>query len=274
MGKAEPRCPAAGPDLTPASLKRASRAALERRIADLIEALRARDEFVATAAHELRNPMTPILMRIEQLLALAHSPGANCPADIVVGLEALLRNIDRYIGRASVLLDVSRIVSGQLRLRVQPTDFSALLNATMRRHEPLAAKAGSRFVLAIDDCVIGIWDQLALEQIADNLVSNAIKYGDGHPIKVSLSDDGALACLIVQDHGVGISKASQARIFDRFERVVTARPHTGFGIGLWVVRQLVEAMGGSIAVQSRPSRGSTFTVALPRNPADKAGAAV
>lgn len=272
MGKSEPPSSAASADVTSSSIQEASRAALKRRVAELTEALRARDEFVSTAAHELRNPMTPILIRIEQLLELARRLGADGPADIVIGLEALLRSIDRYIQRATVLLDVTRIVSGQLRLQLRPTDFSALLHATVQRHEPLAAKAGSRFVLAVDDRVVGIWDQLALEQIADNLVSNAIKYGDGQPIEVSLSG-GTLACLVVQDHGIGISEAGQARIFDCFERVVTSRPHTGFGIGLWIVRQLVEAMGGSIAVQSRPSKGSTFTVALPHNPSDKAGAA-
>jgi two-component system, OmpR family, sensor kinase len=271
MGKSQPPRSGASADVTPSS-QEASRAALEHRIAELSEALRARDEFVSAAAHELRNPMTPILMRIEQLLEHARHLDSDCPADIVTGLEALLRNIDRYIQRATVLLDVSRIMSGALHLQLQPTDFSALVHATMQRYEPLAAKAGSRFVLAVDDRVVGRWDQLALEQIADNLLSNAIKYGDGQPIDVSLSGGGTLARLVVRDHGIGISEASQARIFDRFERVVTSRPHTGFGIGLWIVRQLAEAMGGSIAVQSRPSKGSTFTVALPRNPSDPAGA--
>jgi signal transduction histidine kinase len=122
---------------------RVTRAALERRIADLTEAVRARDEFVATAAHELRNPMTPILMRVEQMLELARRPDVACPERIVAGLASLQDHLDRYIQRAILLLDVTRIVSGQLHLRLESTDLSALLRATVQRHEPLAAKAGS-----------------------------------------------------------------------------------------------------------------------------------
>jgi signal transduction histidine kinase len=245
---------------------------LERRVVDLTAALRARDEFVAAAAHELRNPMTPILMRIEQMLDFARRPGVDCPERILKGLVSLQGHIDRYILRANLLLDVTRIVSGQLRLRLQTTDFSALLHVSLQRHEPLAAKAGSSFVLTVEDCVVGTWDRLALEQVADNLISNAIKYGDGQPIEVLLSDGGNLARLVVRDHGVGISEADQARIFDRFERIVTSFPQSGFGIGLWITRQLVEAMGGTITVQSRPSAGSTFTVAFPHDPSDRAEA--
>jgi two-component system, OmpR family, sensor kinase len=109
-------------------------------------------------------------------------------------------------------------------------------------------------------------DRLALEQIVDNLVSNAIKYGAGRPIVVSASEDAASGAVTVhvQDHGPGISTENQARIFERFERVVRPGHHAGgFGVGLWVVGQLVETMGGSIAIASQPDKGSTFTVSLP-----------
>jgi signal transduction histidine kinase len=119
--------------------------------------------------------------------------------------------------------------------------------------------------------VRGIWDRIALEQITDNLLSNAIKYGAGQPIEITLMSDGKTASLRVQDNGIGISEADQARIFGRFERAVTRRAHGGFGIGLWVVRQLVDAMGGDIAVLSKPGSGSTFTVTLPIAPAVRTG---
>jgi two-component system OmpR family sensor kinase len=100
----------------------------------------------------------------------------------------------------------------------------------------------------------------------DNLVSNAIKYGAGQPIVVCALEDAAVGTVSVhvQDHGPGISKEDQARIFQRFERVVgPGRQASGFGVGLWVVGQLIETMGGSITIASQPGRGSTFTVSLP-----------
>ena len=109
-------------------------------------------------------------------------------------------------------------------------------------------------------------DELAVEQIADNLLSNAVKYGAGEPIEVSLVCDGAEARLTVRDHGIGISEQDQARIFDAFERAVSRREEGGFGIGLWVVRHLVDAMHGEIPVTSGPAEGSTFTVILPLLP--------
>jgi signal transduction histidine kinase len=109
-------------------------------------------------------------------------------------------------------------------------------------------------------------DELAVVQIADNLLSNAVKYGAGEPIEVSLVRHGSKAHLTVRDHGIGISKEDQARIFDAFERAVSRRAQGGFGIGLWVVRQLVDTMHGDINVTSRPAEGSIFTVTLPLSP--------
>jgi two-component system, OmpR family, sensor kinase len=105
-----------------------------------------------------------------------------------------------------------------------------------------------------------------VEQIADNLLSNAVKYGAGEPIEVSLVGDSSKARLTVRDYGIGISEQDQARIFGAFERAVSRREEGGFGIGLWVVRHLVDAMHGEIQVTSRPAEGSTFTVILPLLP--------
>jgi K+-sensing histidine kinase KdpD len=112
--------------------------------------------------------------------------------------------------------------------------------------------------------VVASANRLALGQILDNLLLNAIKYGAGHPIEVGLEADAETFWLIVRDHGIGMSSEAQARIFQRFERAVATGTQGGFGAGLWVVGQLVDAMGGHIAVDSEPGRGSTFAVTLPR----------
>jgi signal transduction histidine kinase len=97
-----------------------------------------------------------------------------------------------------------------------------------------------------------------------NLLSNAIKYGRGKPVDVTVEARERLATLTVRDHGIGISPADQRRIFQRFERAVSKRNYGGFGLGLWIVRQIVESLGGTVRVESVPGEGSTFQVELAR----------
>ncbi len=109
-------------------------------------------------------------------------------------------------------------------------------------------------------------DRTRLEQIASNLVSNAVKYGRGRPISVRVRAEGARVRLEVEDRGIGIAPGDQERIFGRFERAVSSRNYAGLGLGLWIVRRIVEAHGGTIAVRSAPGEGSTFTMDLPLIP--------
>lgn len=237
---------------------------LQQSIVELKEAIRARDEFISVAAHELRNPMTPILGQVELLLLTARQFDGKLPPQITTGLESLQRLIETYIDRATVLLDVNRIASGMLHLRSVTLDFSDIVTRVVERYQRQAARMECDLTTAIEPGVVGPGDPLAVEQIVGNLVSNAVKYGAGGPILVALADLRECIQLVVQDHGPGIATADQERIFARFERVVAARDHGGFGIGLWIVRQLVEVMGGKITVDSTPGRGSSFTIVLPK----------
>ena len=108
-------------------------------------------------------------------------------------------------------------------------------------------------------CCLLCW----LDSVVSNLVSNAIKYGNGSAIDVSVEARGEDAVLIVRDRGIGIEPDAQTRIFDRFERLRSAKTQGGFGLGLWIVRQIIEAHGGTIAVNSSPGHGSEFVVTLP-----------
>lgn len=235
-------------------------------VAELTRAVHARDAFIAIAAHELRNPMTPMLGYVEHILSVARRPESTCPATIIVALERLANQIAEYVKRATTLLDVSRITAGKLRAELSAVDLSAMMLQAVHRHRAGAERSGCRLEPSIEGEVFGLLDELAVEQIADNLLSNAVKYGAGEPIEVSLVSDGSNARLTVRDRGIGISEEDQARIFDAFERAVTRREGGGFGIGLWVVRHLVDAMHGEIHVASCPAEGSTFTVILPLLP--------
>jgi signal transduction histidine kinase len=100
--------------------------------------------------------------------------------------------------------------------------------------------------------------------VLDNLLSNALKYGERQPVEIAIEGDETTVRLTVRDHGIGIPPDAQERIFQRFERLVPVRHFGGFGLGLWIVRQIIEAHGGRVEVESRPEEGSTFTVELPR----------
>jgi len=255
---------AAEPESVAASAASTDReAALTARIAELEDELRARDDFLAIAAHELRNPMTPIGAQIELLLAAARRMPEAVPKKIVRGLERLERSVDAYLRRATILLEVSRVNSGNLALEAAETDLSALVRRVAIGAIPAAERAGCRVRLTVQEGVTGKCDATAMEQILENLLSNAIRYGAGNPVEVAFASDGATARLAVRDEGIGIAESDQARIFERFRRLGRDGASGGFGIGLWITRRLVHAMRGEITVASAPGAGSTFTVTFP-----------
>jgi signal transduction histidine kinase len=235
----------------------------ETRVAELEAEIRARDDFLAIAAHELRNPMTPIAGRVELLLKLARRASDRVPPEILSGLERLEYLVDAYVRRATTFLDISRISSRNLQLTLAQVDLSSVVRETVTSMSPAADGAGCRISLAVEEHVMGSFDRTAAEQIVENLLSNALRYGAGQPINVSLARDANIARLSVSDRGIGISHADQARIFEQFQRAAGNNTDGGFGVGLWITRELVLAMGGEISVVSEIGAGSTFTVSLP-----------
>ena len=240
-------------------------AALLAENARLAEEVAARDNFLAVAAHELNNALTPVIARVDLLInRLDDWPSEKVHSNLMLIQQATAT----FSKRATTLLDVSRLTSGKFELDLTQVDVHPVLRDVVEGYRPLAARAGCVLNLKVvsdDLCVRG--DQLAIEQILDNLISNAIKYGPGKPISIDahLSAPGVVT-LSVADGGPGISDEARARIFERFERAV--RPGdsvAGFGIGLWVVKQLCEAMQGAVTVQAAASSGSIFSIALPRS---------
>lgn len=257
---------------------RATLADLRQRIAQLehekrklTDMLRFRDDFLTQAAHELRNPMTPIIGQV-QLLRRQVQMGALAPAQIEASLGRLESVILRYIKRATTLLDVSRISSGRLRLRPVRVPLGPLIAEVAEELRAQATQAGASITIAVPDSITATLDRLAVEQVLDNLLTNAVKYGDGTPIDVSATvrpgENGTvdIVHIRVADGGRGIAPEDQARIFERFERVAGSARRGGFGVGLWIVRELVEAMGGAVRLSSMPGQGAAFTVTLPLHP--------
>jgi two-component system OmpR family sensor kinase len=236
---------------------------LKRRIAELEAAVTARDDFLAIAAHELRNPMTPILGQVERLNRLV-ARGSCSPAKISAGLTLIEQIVRLFIKRSTTLLDVSRMTGGKLKLRVETFDLQQLIQRVTKAHEPTAEHSGCVLNFAEVGPVMVALDELAVEQILDNILLNALRYGGGQPVSITLGYSDDRVWTLVRDRGIGISQRDRSRIFQRFEQAVSHSPHGGFGVGLWVVGQLVHAMGGEIEVDSVVNEGTTFKVTLPR----------
>jgi PAS domain S-box-containing protein len=231
---------------------------------ELQQAVRARDEFLAVASHELRTPLTSLKLGVQHLIRQGSAGRESVPSQLVVTrAEQVNRQIARLEKLIHNLLDVSRINTGRIELEVEPVDLGEVVREAASRLGEDARRAGCLLSLRIEEGVVGRWDRLRLEQVASNLLSNALKYGGGQPVEVRVHRAGLHAYLVVRDHGVGISPEHHARIFRRFERAVSGRNYSGFGLGLWIVRQIIEALGGHIELQSEESKGSCFTVMLP-----------
>ncbi|WP_246357097.1 GAF domain-containing sensor histidine kinase [Pyxidicoccus fallax] len=240
------------------ALERAAQAELLK----VREGVRARDEFISIAAHELRTPLTPLKLQLETLRRGVRAAGIEDPK-LLHHLERSGAQVQRLTQLVERLLDVSRVATGRLGLLLEDVDLSRLAADVTDRFREEAEAAGCRLETHIQDTVRGVWDQLRIEQVLSSLLSNAIKYGAGRPIAVSVEGDGELARLCVRDQGIGLASEDASRIFERFERAVSARRYGGMGLGLYVAKQIVEAHGGTIVVRSQPGKGSTFTVVLP-----------
>jgi PAS domain S-box-containing protein len=223
------------------------------------EAIAVRDEFLSIASHELNTPLTPLKMQLDSLRRGTFSPERTAEK-----LDAASRQVTRLTKLVSELLDVSRVRVGKLHLEPESLDLAALVDEIAARMADEAERAGSSIVVSAERPCVGQWDRTRLDQVVTNLLTNAVKYGSGKPVEVTLDHADGRARLVVRDHGIGIPPEHQRRIFERFERAASTRHYGGFGLGLWIARQIVEASGGTIRVESEPGQGSTFVVELPR----------
>lgn len=239
----------------------AGRAALALDNARLFQEAQRALELIGVASHDLGNPLNAMQLLLARLRRV---DPAREPERVRDGLMAAMRHGQRLGQLLHNLLDLSRLSSGKLALELARVDLAQLVREVVERHTEQAAEAGCPLRVEAESQVEGMWDPLRLERVVTNLLSNAMKFGRGQPVEVHLSQVGGRALLTVRDHGMGIPEEAQRRIFERFEREKSAGTHAGFGLGLYIVRQLVEAHGGTIRVQSTPGEGAAFIVELPR----------
>ncbi|ATB33417.1 sensor histidine kinase [Melittangium boletus] len=232
------------------------------RVDNLLEAVRARDEFLSLASHELKTPLTAFQL---QLGAIERSVNKASPHDIGERLVSARRSVRRLASLVETLLDVSRLAPGRIQLALEPLDLTALVEEMVSAHQDEARRQGSTLVAQVEPSLGGFFDRSRMEQVLQHLLSNALKFGRGRPVELSLREEGPLLELSVVDHGIGIPEVDRHRVFERFERAVPVRHYGGLGLGLWVMRQVIEAHHGSILIQETPGGGATFLVRLPRD---------
>lgn len=232
----------------------------------LQDAARRKDEFLAMLAHELRNPLTPL---VNGLYVLQHEPNGGRHAEQAAKLLRLMARQAEHLTRlVDDLLDVSRISCGKIGLRKAPIDLVEVLRNAIESAQTKIEKGGHVLKIALPSAPIAmVGDAVRLTQVFSNLLNNAVNYTEpGGLISISATQRGGETVVTVQDSGVGIPPESQARIFDLFTQLDTtlARAKNGLGIGLALVKRLVELHGGSVEVRSEGlKRGSTFIVRLP-----------
>jgi len=229
--------------------------------AELLQAVRAREEFLSIGAHELRTPLTPMRLIVQSLLHDGYQ-GTLTP-QLRSNLQTLERLIERQSRLTDNLLQVSRICMDPIPVTSREADLVSVVRSVVALFEEEARRNESPVSIIEYGAIVGLWDPEKIERVVGNLMANGIKYGAGKPIDVRVEHAHTLARIIVRDHGIGIDRNDQKRIFERFERSVSVQNYGGFGIGLWIARRLTEAMGGAIRCDSELGKGSTFVVELP-----------
>jgi signal transduction histidine kinase len=253
--------PAESPDAPSPQLAEALRALQQAR-----EEVQQREQFLAVVAHELRNTITPVILGLDMVLggAAAVAP----PPELQRRLQEVRRHVQRLRADLEHLLDFARLRNGRIELRLEDADLAEVAADALRELRPVLDASGCELHSSLQ-AQRGRWDRMRVGQVIWNLVSNAAKYAAGAPVDVIVSGDEHHARVIIADHGPGISEHERERVFRQFERAGADRQHTGFGIGLWLVKRLVEAMGGTIELTSTATTGATFTVTLPRSDAEE-----
>ena len=236
--------------------EQAARAAAE-------DAIRARDDFLSVASHELRTPLTSMQLVVQAALRSARKESAPVLTLSREALESIERQTHRLNRLIGALLDVSSLHALRLRLDLEPTDLLVVAREVVSRFRHELEQSGSELSIHGEAPVVGIWDASRVDQVVTNLISNAIKYGCGMPIEVGVEKHGENARLVVRDHGLGIAKEHMRLIFEKFGRAVSARNYGGLGLGLYIVRQIVEMHGGRVSVGSTLGIGTQVTVDLP-----------
>lgn len=230
-----------------------------------VKALRQRDEFLSIASHELKTPLTSlkIQVQIRKKLMERNDPSVYSEESVSNLVTMADKQILRLTRLVEDMLDITRIQNGKLTLNVETLEFDVLVKEVIQNFDEEYRRAGCELNADISESLKVQGDRYRLEQVIANLLSNALKYGDGCPVAVKLTREGETVKLSVKDLGIGIEEESHERVFERFERAVSPSRIGGLGLGLYITRQIVELHHGRIYLESNQVKGTEFLIELP-----------
>jgi signal transduction histidine kinase len=233
----------------------------------LEDELRARDDFIGNLLHALRNPLAPVYMRICHLAERVNrNPEvAPDPAWLLPQLMDLRESVEAYLATLARLQDLVPPDASILPPSGEIVDLAEVVRAEVEGRQREVAVAGVVLRLVVEGDTCGRWNLRSLERICFHLLSNAIRYGAGKPVDVTITGEAARVRLEIRDRGIGIAPEDLQGLFRSYRRRRGGTSSGGFGVSLALVRQLVETLGGGVAVDSACSEGSTFTITLPRH---------
>ncbi|MDB5751651.1 MAG: putative response receiver/sensor histidine kinase, hybrid [Ramlibacter sp.] len=230
---------------------------------ELQRAVTMRDDFMSMVSHELRNPLNSVYLQAQLRRKMLTGPEPS-------RTDAMLRLVDRderqirnMIRLLDDMLDVSRLRTGRLAMVPAPYDLAELSRRVVEAINDLAATAGCSVLIQAPQALPIEGDEFRIEQVITNLLTNALRYGQGKPVAVTVSRNGQQASVSVRDQGMGIAQADQDRIFEQFERAEGSQQVPGLGLGLFIARQIVQAHSGRLEVRSQPGAGAEFVLHLP-----------
>ncbi len=229
-------------------------------IHELAAALAGRDRFIALIGHELRNSLAPMVLLAEQFGTLAE--GSQPPGKLLARVAMLTNNLNKLMGTIGRIVEVADLRRGKLQLAPTTADLVDVVGEVCRELAREAAAGGSELVIDASAPVIGRWDRARVKQIVSNLAINAIRYGGGSRVEISVGAGPDGSELVVRDHGPGIEAALLPHLFE-FDHT-TRRRSGGLGLGLWIVQTLCTAMGATVTVENCSDGGARFCVVLPR----------
>lgn len=232
----------------------------------LANSLAVRDEFLSIASHELKTPITTLILQLEISRMKIEQQAADVWPSIAKYFDKSKDQADKLVALIDDLLNVTRLEAGKTHYEKSRFDFSFLVKEHVEEFREQFELNRTPLTLHASDPVWLIGDRTKLGQVITNLLTNAMKYGNQAPVHITVAKENGMAKLVVQDQGIGIAADKHQKIFERFERAVSARSISGLGLGLFIAHSIVSHHNGKIIVESEPSKGSTFTVELPAEP--------
>ena len=233
--------------------------------AELQRAVAMRDDFMSMIAHELRNPLNSVYLQTQLRRRMMTGPkGLDAPTMLKM-VERDERQIRSMVRLLDDMLDVSRARTGHLAMVPAPFDLAQSSREVVAAIQEQAIAAGVAITIAAPEALPVVGDEFRIEQVITNLLTNALRYGRGRPVAVTVGqrEQEAEAFVSVRDQGLGIAPADQERIFEQFERAEGTNQVPGLGLGLYIARQIAQAHEGRLEVRSTPGEGAEFVLSLP-----------